>query len=493
MLERIDAPITIRRVVLTIALLTLTVAVSRGMMFARSPEPTGLDGYFLAMEAKSLAERGYFENPTLSPAYTLAGLCAWLCSDGIGGVKLAGSLVAGLLIPALYLLLRRLGLRREQAVVPCLLAALSPSLAWMSLNYLANSFGLLAMIVLAQTMLGLYQEGGRLWLARLVCATGMATLAHPVAAVLALVLGAVLVIAIVQRRFRPRSFQWLILLVALGLGGAAVVFIFRHQLERFAGAFAWGPGLPLLSSWLGEHVPALVQAELSLYYVVGWLAVTVLFWRTVRHRVGEGSWLSLAVLVPVLFFPFWNLESLDMGYRLLLSGIPLGLCCLAFLLRNVPAPSVRSSSWLTALVLPLVVAMGLIYQPAGDPPWARYRAIVQELAIPADSLLIAHQGLNHVYTYWHNYADALNWLPDFPVANDAVWRIAHGVPASALLPYIPMDGADSSWPLVKRLGAGYVQVREDIWQAWRNDQEPELREALDNWYNPYRVRPDFVR
>ena len=64
-----------RRVVLFFTLLISFALVTgvRFFMLQKSPEPNGLDGYFYALQAKSLVETGHLENPSFQCGYFLCG------------------------------------------------------------------------------------------------------------------------------------------------------------------------------------------------------------------------------------------------------------------------------------------------------------------------------------------------------------------------------------------------------------------------------------
>ena len=69
---------------------------ARLFMLNQSLEPNGLDGYYYALQAKSMMETGRLENPSLQPGYYLCGLGGILTGDAIQGVKLWAALSAAL-------------------------------------------------------------------------------------------------------------------------------------------------------------------------------------------------------------------------------------------------------------------------------------------------------------------------------------------------------------------------------------------------------------
>ncbi|HIW36909.1 MAG TPA: hypothetical protein IAA30_08025, partial [Candidatus Treponema faecavium] len=57
--------------VLLLCCCTACVFAVRFAMLRKTPEPAGLDGYYYALQAKSLIERGALENPDYQTGYYL--------------------------------------------------------------------------------------------------------------------------------------------------------------------------------------------------------------------------------------------------------------------------------------------------------------------------------------------------------------------------------------------------------------------------------------
>ena len=149
---------------------------------------------------------------------------------------------------------------------------------------------------------------------------------------------------------------------------------------------------------------------------------------------------------------------------------------------------------------------GVDYFPKEDPPYSYYKKVASKIQLPSDTLLIAQLGLNHVYTYYNGLKDALNWLPDFEIAQEKIWRLAYGVNSSYLqtffeehalasesvderLDEIPENYAD----LIEPIDSKYTLLCEDLWQFYLSHEEPEIAETYKNWYNPHEVRPSYIR
>ena len=133
-----------------------------------------------------------------------------------------------------------------------------------------------------------------------------------------------------------------------------------------------------------------------------------------------------------------------------------------------------------------------LYDKRRDPSYEYYKRIADKIELPDDSLLIAHLPLNHVYTYDKNLRDALNYVPDFYVAPEKLWRLAYGVNILSLEEHLNADLPDFS-AYVRPIDARYILIREDYWQAYLKNEDEEIIETYKNWFNPYTVRPAFIR
>ncbi|MDC7224887.1 MAG: hypothetical protein PQJ60_14160 [Spirochaetales bacterium] len=449
---------------------------SRWIMLNKSPWPNGLDGAFYAMEFRSFAERGHLENRDLSPLFRVGGLLTRVTGDAVKSVKLCAALLCLLLTGGVYFLSRSLFPEsRDKPLLGALLSALSPALTVMCLNYLNNLAGL---------GLGLFALG---WMVRFIRGRRVYRLilglTFAAAAVLHHRVGAAYLLLILlwygaKRMWGGGKAGRMVLLILACLPLPALFFL-RQEYLRFSGSFAFGPGLPLLSPLFRERLPLAVTMEISLYFLFSY---ALLFRDLFRRREN----LSPAWLAPFLFFPFWNLSVLDMGYRMLLSALPAGIILTLYLLPDrLPLPRRAGAALLLFLCL-----TPRLYNPLDDPPYALYHRVVEPIELPMDSLVIAHLGLNHIYTYDKDFRDALNYVPDFPVADNRIWRIARGAPADLLQRLYPEETAAGE---IQILRGDYLLIREDLWQEYLAWEDEPVRESLNNWYNPHKIRPAYIR
>lgn len=456
------------------------IVISRLFMLFRSPYPNGLDGAFYAMEFRSIMERGFLENRDWSPIFRIGGVISLIFDNAIWGVKITSALLsAGLSLGTFSLLKRMNPQNRTRALLGAVLVGVSPTLAHMSVNYLNNIGGLMFALFSCSAALRLLGKFTWKRLIIFMLLTLLALMSHRVSAVyLFLILGffAIKKIWIVNNK----QMKWV-------LSAGAILFLLLtslilkpEDLQRFSGAFSLIPILPILSVPMRKLLPHTVLWEMSLYFC---LSYGLLIYGILKNRKS----LSVYLFVPFFFFPFWNLSTLDMGYRLWLSSIPAGiifLCSVSFF------PTEKKRHWGFFFCLPLILLTIPVYQPKKDPPYQKYREVIESVELDDDSLLIAHLGLNHIYTYEKDFKDALNYLPDFPVPEDKLWRLAYNAPQQTLSQLYPERVALGD---IRFLPHKYTLIREDLWQKYLIWEDDDVITSLKNWYNPHKIRPGFIR
>ena len=469
-------------------------------MLQKSSEPNGLDGYFYALQARSFVETGHLENPSHEPGYYLCGICSLFTKNPILGVKVWSALSSALSSLAVFLILLALSGQILLSLLGFLLSAASPSFSSMSLNFINNR----------ALKLRFQKSSPKTLIFRIfpcVVFFVLSVISHKVTMIFAFALTFVIFLLYIMRFARGiwgRLGKPLrIFFVALILLAAAVVFVagilfFSRHAPRFMNAFS----LPAFGSHnsIDRSVTKFGSAEIA-FYALGLYLVSVLaLFKKSPHR-------NLLLLVPFLYFPFWNLES-DMAVRILMSSVPLGIPLFLYevhlLFPENAFPKVRkiACSLLCLSLLACLFFTPRVYNPKKDPPYSYYKKVVSKIQLPADTLLIAHLGLNHVYTYYNGLKDALNWLPDFEIAPEKTWRLSYGVNSAYLESFfeehalsdeiqneIPENYAD----LIEPIDSKYTLLREDLWQFYLSHEEPEIAETYKNWYNPHEVRPSYIR
>lgn len=475
------------------------VFVTRLLMLFQTSYPNGLDGFFYALEARSFMERCHLENPNAGPVYYLAGLLAILIGDPIASVKIMSAALSSLYVSVIFLFLRK-WVDKAFALTGALFAAISPSLVLMSVNYLNNMLGVVSFIAFCAIGTQMFRHvqklrPGNLFL--LMVTALLSIISHPTTAVF---LCAVVFLFLFQIIIRRKSGKVIVISLAfmMVILFFASLFLGIADLERFKGVFSLKPALALLSGFFIDKLSLAVALEMTIYMLSAYVFVFY------YCRANRGFTVYL-LMIPLFYFPFWNLDQLDMGYRLLLAATPFGIIFLILFLSMISGNTMasekkdgtrRNSSALNKnlrfayLLLPFIWVSTFSYNSDRDPPYAYYRVLVEKIDLPEDSLLIAHQGLNHVYTYYNHFKDSLNYVPDFEIPVEKLWRICYGLSPRLIITQFP-EAAEKG--LVWELGDEYTLIREDYWQQFLDFSEPELRESYNNWYNPFTARPKFIR
>jgi len=465
-----------------VVILISSLFAARLIMLFQSPWPNGLDGAYYAMEFRSFMERGHLENPDLSPIFRIGGLISLLTGDPVASVKLCSALLSAILTGAMFFFIA--ALRPEKpgsALLAAILTALSPSLSKMSVNYL-NNLGGLGFGLLALSFTALYLRKRRwAYLLPALLFLVLAILSHRVTAVYLFFIFIFYSLHIIWKKSsRTLRFCSLLCLIALPL---LLIALKRDELARFGGSFSLTPLLPILSQVFRKQLPLAVALEMTVYFIISY---ALLIYSLIKNR----SNLALHGLVPLFFFPFWNLSVLDMGYRMLLSAIPAGIVFLTAIPVNVSIRKQAVKKLLPWLALPFVFATVLVYNPRKDPPYKKYHEIVETVELDDDSLLISHLGLNHIYTYDKNFRDALNYVPDFPVPPEQLWRLAFGASYETLSALYPAESASGE---IRKLPHNYILIKERLWQKYLTWEDEVQAETLRSWFNPHEARPEFIR
>ncbi|MBN1523385.1 MAG: glycosyltransferase family 39 protein [Spirochaetales bacterium] len=463
-------------------LVTLVSAAAHLFMRFQTAWPNGLDGFFYAMEAKSFIQRGHLENPSFGPMYYISGVAGFLAGDVFAGVKLAAAVCTSLLMPGMYFFCRQF-FSRQLSLLGALLTALSPSLFTMSINYLNNIFGLVCFLFFSFFLLQFRRKKNWQYLIPAMVFSAGAILGHLSTGLYALAFGGVLVYDSYLKKKNKNVWLAAILVgVMVCIAGGLLV----TQWERFRGVFACIPSFPVFSQTFWFQLPAGVVIEMTLLMAISFAAVIV--WFAIEKRFS-----FFPLLAFVFYFPFWDLTRLDMGYRLLLSATPAGIFAVVFLIHKMKIERLvrnRLAVFGLCFCTPLIFLSMQVYTPQTDPPYEYYHDTVKGIELPDDSLLIAHLGLNHVYTYYNNFQDALNYLPDFPVVKEKLWRLAYGVSFSLLDKQFP-EAVETG--CIKKINADYLLIREDYWRQYLESEDPMTRKSLENWFNPSYKRPGFIR
>lgn len=474
--------------IVLLSLITIFVFSVRLFMLLKSSFPTGMDGFFYALQAKSLVVDGALENPDYELGYYFCGFFSWLFRDVFLGCKIFSALTSSLFCVAIFVLLKNFS-NTKISLLGSLLSASSFCTATLSLNYLNNQLGILFFLFYAAYLIYFFRKFNTfdtkkkfLSFVFLFILFVLTSLCHLVAAAYSFVFTALIVL-----RKQKLKIQLILIITFAVLS----ILVFFNQLPRFKSVFSFNSILPCFSKEFYSLCPLSFIVELTIYFVITWLI-------TIIYIIRKKSFDLILFLTPVLFFPFWKLDSLDMGYRMLLNGlicsIPYNLYLLQKIFPKINEPLENKIVIITSSILVLLTFFTpKVYKIQQDPPYRYYKNIVTQINLPDDSLLIAHLPLNHVYTYYCNLRDCLNYEPDFFVPEGKTWRLAYGTNADYLRQFFGEIEEDELKKLIVQIDMNYTLIREDLWKRYLNYEEDEIVDSLMNFFNPHDFRPAFIR
>lgn len=456
----------------------------RLIMLLQSSEPAGLDGYFYALQAKSFALNGVLENPDYKIGYYLCGIFAFIFKNPILGCKIYAALISSLLVYSVFRLLKSLKTDFNFSICGAVLCSLSFSTSIMCINFINNLTGITFSLLYASALIVLDSKSEKRIVDFIpaVVFFVLSILSHLVAAAFVFIFTVLFLI----RKLSVK--KQLILLIAAILFG---LIIFSSQFSRFKSVFSLLPVLPVFSDFMRKAIGLRVVLEISIIFVLCWIIFIVAFIKSAKNKKLD----FLLFGIPVLFFPFWNLNILDMGYRMFLSAVPCGIVIIVYFISKIKMVLKKSFVCfiVSIVLLPFIYFTKSAYDVSKDPPYKYYKKIAQQINLPDDSLLIAHLGMNHVYTYYNNLRDALNYEPDFFVEKEKLWRLVYGVNYLAIEDKLFDESEETINNNLKVIDSSYILIREDLWKKFLEREEDVFVENYLNWFNPHTVRPTFIR
>ena len=496
----------------------------RFKMYSKSVHPTGLDGYYYALQAKSLMQNGVLENPDYEIGYYLCGIFGKVFGDAIIGVKVCDAVTSALTCAAVFALIFAATQNIWFSFLAFMLTAVSPCFTLMGINYINNQIGLMFLFFFVGALAGVlrlviranalhrFAKPALAVLLFLLCA-----LSHKVTLVYSIFSLGIFCILISKNVFdKIQHKKWVMYLFAattviFAVGG--FLFFKRHS-PRFINSFSlWS--LPLSKNKM--FVMQMTKSgiiEIYFYYALAFVLAILFFVREKNVRA------RFCILCSVLFvfFPFWNPSS-DMGLRMIQNAVADGIPLCVFLLwkilrvedltkkmRSVSGAILTFVSFALLFKIPFTEKL---YNVRHDPPYEKYMQIAKQIELSDESLLIAHLGLNHVYTYYKNLRDCLNWNCDFEVPGDDIWRLAYGADRDRIIYILTTRGdliaaevcdqrdLDSQITQIylhgKYASSDYILLKEDLWQKYLLLEDKEIAETFNNWYNPHEFRPGYIR
>lgn len=454
-------------------------------LLARSPFPSGSDGYVFLVQARSLLEgKGlHYHDPSLfylilTPLNAIAG--------PVNALRISIAIISSMCAAGIFLLARADGRSVPEQVCATAWGAFSPACFFFCTQYPKQFLGV------AFFILFMYSLRSRRIAYAVLFLVG-AILSHRFSAALALIF---IIPYFIRKIGRGRIFR-----VALIAGTVLLVFaaiiatvpgtLSLRDFSRLELNHITFPVPPIMSFAIiygtsnRIHPLIIIDAALSLLAI---LRVLVLIIRGKRLS----AWtLSLAVSALILSVPLFSFAEGGAGYRLYLATFPLSIAMFA----GTGFPIRRA---VYALIIVLISA-GVIHSRIDDfrkydPPYGMYVKISRRTGslIPRDAILVvAHRPLAETVDFML-HIDTLAWRPESRFDRSRTWRIARDIDRWEIS---RTTGVSDNDKRIQELSARYLLVREDLWDSFLASiprDNIDLISRATGPFNPSAVRPPFV-
>lgn len=447
-----------------VAALTAAAVWARLTILSAYDEPVGVDGYWYAIQLRSLLEGGHTADPSLPVALWLLLPFAGALGP-VAGLKLGAAVGVSLQVVTGFALGRALARSSAAGLVAAAVVATSPGSIYLTCEFVKQGIALSLLAGFLAALIAARERPGRARIALAVASGAAAAFAHKLAA--ALVLAALAAVLIAEAR-RRRERGWQIALAAVAAIAAGFLVVTRARWLGVVGAAA-EPSLPALrypsgvALWFGHEAAAAGAVALALVVI-----------HLVRRRGGSplaGSpvgW-TLVGLALVTALPWLAVGDPDgIGFRLRISA-HLALAPLAGLLLVALAGDRRAAC--RALAVAVALALSLAR------PLAREEGVVRPnpaLVAAAAALAAALPPGAEIVTPDRQVAFLLAWQCRRP-ARTRPRDGALGPETWRVLPAAWLDGEVA-------LPAGpLAALREPDYQAMRARLGPAARRRWDEW------------
>jgi 4-amino-4-deoxy-L-arabinose transferase-like glycosyltransferase len=484
-----------------VALLVALSAWRRWVFLAESPHPLGIDGYFYAVELRSLLETGQLAYP-VSPVglWLLAPFAA--LTDPITGAKLGASLLGALVAVPAYLVGKRLGGTRATGLLAAALATPSAGSFYLSVEFVKNGIGITVALTYVWALLRALESPTK---ARVAIAAGalLATIGtHKMAAGLAIAI----TVPAIAVEVHARRADWRRLLAAGAATLAGLVAITALLSAVFPGRFLGPRELALAEELFTAdaewRIPALVGRARDLWIgheaaiggVLGLaaLAVVPLVRNPDVRPSARAVTLALAVLSVVIALPWLAVEDPQgLGFRLRIAAFaPMALvgaalvgAALARTPQDIKLGGVIAFAAIWAFAQPARRDEGVI---RAHPAMVASMVALGAEDIPEDAVLVCPERHLVFMAAWYTRHDVR--LRPERVAPEKRWRlvplafVGKGSPLDdALLRARAEPGLSPPRTLHPRAANGLVLVPDATW-LWALDQLPEpARSRFRKW------------
>jgi hypothetical protein len=300
-----------------------------------SPYPWGVDGYWYAVQARSLLETGALAYPTPPLVPWLMALAARF-TDPILGAKIVAAVGTALAVIPTYLLGRRMSGARAAGLLAAALMATAAGSFYLATEYVKEGIGVTGALAFAAALWWALEGSSRWRLVVPILLLLSCALTHKTSLALGVIMGSPLILQRARRARRRWMLLGFLLLSTLIVMGAL-------SPRRFVGLADLRLFAELLSSRAQWSLPVLVhrdgtrlffQHEAALAGIVALISLGVALVHRARIGGGEAPTVEpspvvfpMAVLALILALPWLDVRNPDgLGYRLrLLAFVPLAL------------------------------------------------------------------------------------------------------------------------------------------------------------------------
>lgn len=482
-------------IICSICILSFVFSV-RFFMYSKSEHPTGLDGYYYALQAKSFAEYGCLENPDIETGYYLCGIFAKVFNDPIKGIKIYDAASSVLLSAGIFIIIYLISKNLIFSLFSFFMSAVSPALTLLGINYINNQTGLMfffyfiaLFIYINQTFKNSSKTRNTILIFLDLILFSLCCISHKVTFIYSLFFIFIYLLSkskkILSKILKNKILFSLICLFSVCLILLISLFFIKH-LPRFQDSFSLLNISLFKTNFIIAQFTKYGIFEIFFYYILIYFFSIYLSIKNKRFRL-------FLIFIPFIFFLFWNLKS-SMGTRMVQNSMIIAVPVLFYLVWNIFNLKIRKinsifSTLIFVLLLFLFSRTPLLYNQKKDPPYDYYKKVISNIELNDNSLLIAHLGLNHVYTYYKNLRDCLNWNCDFEVQDNDIWRLAYGANETRIKEILKEYDENQ----IQTIDLNYILIKEDLWQQYLLNEDAEIAETFNNFYNPYKTRPEYIR
>ncbi len=492
-----------RHVLFLIALVGIAAAV-RAVFLFKDSFATGFDGYYYALQVRSLMEQGRILNADTSIVYRILRLFGIFSRDIVLSNKIAVIILCSSGVLPFYLTLYGLTGRGTVSFLGALVFTLSFSQIYMSFEIIKNGIGFVFLLWSVYFLLR-WNKGA----VNIGAAAGfglLALLTHKVTGGIAVLFFLLRFGMWVWDYARENVKRRRILLTGTALGAAGLIGLFLFvplplrlmDLARLFTNQSRGALSDRFSLLLFHVSNPRIQIELILLHSIPlcFLPLLIVMLRDASiERNIKRFLVCLIAIQAVLLYPFLEFTWVAISYRFLLCSsliavLELGLI-MDYFIRKYRRPPLGIVPRIAAALFTVLFLLGLpgMYNRFHFNRYPDYKTLYPAvMKIPSlvntDSRLIAYFGLS--YFIWYSTGIyTQHFVAEKQI--DRYVRVSYGIGPVHLKPYIK----DPRTEFAIELKAPYYLVSETVWQRYYRANRRRLK-LLHSWMNPYESRPDFV-